>query len=131
VLYHYRSSTSEESPIRGDADHCSLPHRDGQRACHASDGGVFCPGVRAWERELESREGTIAAWEGGLAAFERALGRVCMERDTSRIKAEAAQQDYLARTRAFSSQSKQLIILSRILQERQILLCLQEMDLEV
>jgi hypothetical protein len=54
-----------------------------------------------------------------------------MERDTSCIRAEAAQQDYLARMRAFSSQSKQLIILSRILQERQILLCLQEMDLEV
>jgi hypothetical protein len=26
------------------------------------------------ERELDSREGTIAAWEDGLAAFERALG---------------------------------------------------------
>jgi hypothetical protein len=26
------------------------------------------------ERELDSREGTIAAWEDGLAAFENALG---------------------------------------------------------
>jgi hypothetical protein len=39
--------------------------------------------------------------------------------------------DYLARTRAFSSWSKQLINLNQTLEERQILLCLQEMDLEV
>jgi hypothetical protein len=33
--------------------------------------------------------------------------------------------------RTFSSQSKQLISLSWALEERQILLCLQELDLEV
>jgi hypothetical protein len=39
----------------------------------------------ARERELDSREGTIAVWEDGLVAFERALGKVDMERGTSRI----------------------------------------------
>jgi hypothetical protein len=39
----------------------------------------------SWERELETREGAIAAWEDGLVAFERALGRVRMECDTSHI----------------------------------------------
>jgi hypothetical protein len=85
----------------------------------------------AWERELESKEGAITAWEDGLAMFEHALGRVCTERDASHIQAKATQQDYLARTCTFCSRSKQLIILSRTLEERQILLCLQEMDLEV
>jgi hypothetical protein len=36
----------------------------------------------AWERELASREGIIISWEDGLAAFEHALGRACMECDT-------------------------------------------------
>jgi hypothetical protein len=49
----------------------------------------------AWERELESREGTITTWEDGLVVFERPLGRVCMECDASHIQAEAAQQDYI------------------------------------
>jgi hypothetical protein len=31
----------------------------------------------ARERELDSREGTLMAWEYGLVAFECALGRVC------------------------------------------------------
>jgi hypothetical protein len=33
----------------------------------------------AWERELDSRECVLMAQEDGLAAFEHALGRVCME----------------------------------------------------
>jgi hypothetical protein len=37
------------------------------------------------ERELESKEGVIAAWEDGLAAFEHALRRVRSKRDTSRV----------------------------------------------
>jgi hypothetical protein len=40
--------------------------------------------------ELKSREGAITAWEDGLGAFERALGRVCSKRDTSCIQAKAA-----------------------------------------
>jgi hypothetical protein len=32
VLCHYQSSTSKESPIGGDMDCCSPPHRDGWRA---------------------------------------------------------------------------------------------------
>jgi hypothetical protein len=45
-----------------------------------------------------------------------------MEHDASNVQAEAAQQDYHARTHAFSSRSKQL--LSWALVEHQILLCL-------
>jgi chromosome segregation ATPase len=85
----------------------------------------------AWERELESREEAIASREDGLAAFEHALERVHMERDVSPIQAEVAHRDYLAQVRTFSSLSKQLISLSRSLEEHQILLCLQETDLEV
>jgi hypothetical protein len=43
----------------------------------------------AWERELDSREGAIIAWEDGLVASECALERVCMERNTERARAEA------------------------------------------
>jgi hypothetical protein len=43
----------------------------------------------AQERELDSREGAIAMWEEALVAFERALGKVHMERDASRVRAEA------------------------------------------
>jgi hypothetical protein len=39
----------------------------------------------ARERELESREGAITAWEDGLVAFECALGRVRMEHDASHV----------------------------------------------
>jgi hypothetical protein len=35
----------------------------------------------AGERELNSREGAIVAWEDGLAAFECTLGRVHVECD--------------------------------------------------
>jgi hypothetical protein len=31
--------------------------------------------------ELDSREGTIIAWEDGLVTYKRALGIACMERD--------------------------------------------------
>jgi hypothetical protein len=80
---------------------------------------------------LESREVAITAWEDGLAVLERALGWVCKEHDYSHVQAKAAQQDYLARMCAFISWSKQLISLSRMLEEHHILLCLQKMDLEV
>jgi hypothetical protein len=43
----------------------------------------------AWERELDSREGAIIAWEDGLVASECALERVCMERNTERARTEA------------------------------------------
>jgi hypothetical protein len=85
----------------------------------------------ARKRELDSREGTISMWENGLAASKHALGRVRMEHDVRRIQDEAALQDYLARTHAFSFWSKQLINLNRMLEEHQILLYLQEKDLEV
>jgi hypothetical protein len=52
--------------------------------------------LHARERELESKEGAIAAWEDGLVAFEHAIGRMCSERDDSHVWAEAAYLDYLA-----------------------------------
>jgi hypothetical protein len=36
-----------------------------------------------WERELDSRESTIAALEDGLATSEHTLGRECMEHDAA------------------------------------------------
>jgi hypothetical protein len=48
------------------------------------------------ERELDSREGAIAAWEDGLVAFECALGKVLKERDASCVQVEAVQQDFFA-----------------------------------
>jgi hypothetical protein len=44
----------------------------------------------AREKQLGSREGTVAVWEDGLSASERALGRVCMEHDIEHVQAEAA-----------------------------------------
>jgi hypothetical protein len=41
------------------------------------------------EEELNNREEAIIAWEDGLAAFERALRRACMERDAECTKTEA------------------------------------------
>jgi hypothetical protein len=35
----------------------------------------------AQERELDSKEGSIIAWEDGMAASKHALGRPCMECD--------------------------------------------------
>jgi hypothetical protein len=43
----------------------------------------------AWERELDSREGAIAAWEYGLAAFAHTLREVCTKCDVKHIPAEA------------------------------------------
>jgi hypothetical protein len=64
-------------------------------------------------------------------AFVCALGMAHTECDAVRVHAEAVQWDFLARTRASSSRSKQLHHFSRTLEERQILLCLQETGREV
>jgi hypothetical protein len=45
----------------------------------------------AWERELDSQEGAIVAWEEGLVAFARALGEEHAERDASRACADVVQ----------------------------------------
>jgi hypothetical protein len=85
----------------------------------------------AQEREMESRESTIIMWEDGLVAFRCALGEACIEHDVERAQAESVLWDFLAWEHTSSSQSKQLHHLSRTSKERWILLCLQEMDLEV
>jgi hypothetical protein len=54
-----------------------------------------------------------------------------MERDASRAHAATGKQDVFSQARVSSSRSKQLIDLVRILEERKMLLCMQEMDLEV
>jgi hypothetical protein len=64
-------------------------------------------------------------------AFACAFGEACTKCDAKRVQAKAVRWDFLARTRASSSRSKQLNHLSRTLEERHILLCLQETDLEV
>jgi hypothetical protein len=43
----------------------------------------------ARERELDSREGAITAWENGLVASECFLGRVCVECDIECDRSEA------------------------------------------
>jgi hypothetical protein len=73
-------------------------------------------------RELDSREGDIASWEDGLAAFERALGRLHIERNTKCVQAEAAHQDFLSQKCTSSSRYKQLIDLNQTLEECHILL---------
>jgi hypothetical protein len=85
----------------------------------------------ARERELDSREGVVVMWEEGLAAFACMLGEVCVECNACHVCASAVQWDFFAQVHASSSRSKQLTDLARMLEERQILLSLQEMDLEV
>jgi hypothetical protein len=85
----------------------------------------------ARERELDSRECDIATWDDVLVAFERALGKVLRECDIGRVWAEAVQQDFFAQACVSGSRSKQLTYLNWTLKECQILLCLQEMNLEV
>jgi hypothetical protein len=58
------------------------------------------------ERELDSQEGAIIAWEEGLVAFAPTLGEVHMECDTSRARADAIQWDFFSQMRASSSWSK-------------------------
>jgi hypothetical protein len=42
----------------------------------------------ALERELDSRESVMVAWEERLTAFARALGEVRVERDARRVHAD-------------------------------------------
>jgi hypothetical protein len=64
-------------------------------------------------------------------AFVRALGMAHTECDATRIHAEVVQWSFLAWMRTSSSRCKQLHHLSRTLEEREILLCLQETGREV
>jgi hypothetical protein len=75
-------------------------------------------------REMDSREGTIAMWEDGLATFAHALGEVHKKCDTSRIRTKAAQKEFFVQASTSSSRSKQLTDLNYTLEEHQILLCL-------
>jgi hypothetical protein len=68
---------------------------------------------------------------GGVAAFAHAHEVVHSECDASRARVDAAQLDFFTNARASSSQYKYLTDLGRTVEECQILLCMQEMDLEV
>jgi hypothetical protein len=85
----------------------------------------------AQEGELDSREGTVVAWEESLMAFACALGEVSTECDASRARATATLWDYSIHVSASSCQSKWLKAFSRMLEEHTTLLGLQEIDLEV
>jgi hypothetical protein len=85
----------------------------------------------AWERELDSREVAIVTWEEGLVAFACALGEVSAEFYASRARVDVVQWKFSTQACTSSSWSWQLTDLGRMLEERQTLLCLQEMDLEV
>jgi hypothetical protein len=83
----------------------------------------------AREMELDSREGTVIAWEESLATFTRALREALMGHDASCAHAGATRRDYVAQVSASSSQSEWHRALRRTLDERTTLLSLQEMDL--
>jgi hypothetical protein len=85
----------------------------------------------ARERELDSWEGVIVAWEEGLAAFVHVLGEMCTKHDASRARVNAIQWDFFTQAHASSSLSEQLTDLGWTLEGCQILLCLREVDLEV
>jgi hypothetical protein len=85
----------------------------------------------AQERELDSREGTIIMWEESLSTFARVLREACTGRDASHALGGTIRCDYLAQVSASSSQSKRHKALRRMLDERVILLGLQETDLGV
>jgi hypothetical protein len=60
----------------------------------------------ARERDLDSREGAIIAWEEGLVAFACVLKEVRVKLDASHTCADAVQRDFFSQARASSSQSK-------------------------
>jgi hypothetical protein len=47
VSSHSQSSEGERSPVRGNADCCHSPNRDGRAVCHAPGGSAFHRGVCA------------------------------------------------------------------------------------
>jgi hypothetical protein len=58
------------------------------------------------ERDLDSREGAIIAWEEGLVTFACVLGEVSTERDGSHTRADAVRQDFSTQVSTFSSRSR-------------------------
>jgi hypothetical protein len=62
-----------------------------------------------WQRELDSREGAVVAWEEGLVAFAHALGEVRAEHDDCHARPDAVQRDFFSQACASSSRPKQLM----------------------
>jgi hypothetical protein len=70
----------------------------------------------AFERELDSRECILMAREDGLAAFERALGRVRMECDGECDRDKDVLQDYMARVHDFTVGCQHSLDFDRVLE---------------
>jgi hypothetical protein len=66
------------------------------------------------QEELFSREGSIVAWEDGLATYEGTLGRVCLECDAERAQTEVVHLDYL--NRSLTSSTKHSLNFNRMLE---------------
>jgi hypothetical protein len=66
------------------------------------------------EEELFSREGSIVAWEDGLATYEGTLGRVCLKCDAERTQTEVVHLDYL--NRSLTSSTKHSLNFNRMLE---------------
>jgi hypothetical protein len=78
----------------------------------------------ARERELDSKECAIIAWEDSLAASECALGRARVECNAKCDRVEDVRQDYQARIHAFMVGCRRSFNIDRILEEHRILLSL-------
>jgi hypothetical protein len=62
----------------------------------------------AWERELDSREGALIAWEESLMTFARALREASVECGASHTLAAVTPWDFFAHMNASISQSERL-----------------------
>jgi hypothetical protein len=71
-----------------------------------------------WERELDSQENALLAWEDDLAATECALGWAHMECDVECDRAEAIWQDYWAKMRTSTTGCQCSLDFDRVLRGR-------------
>jgi hypothetical protein len=83
-----------------------------------------------WERELDSQENALMAWEDDLATTKHALGRVCMECNAECDQAEAIRQDYRSRMHASTTDCRYSLDFDRVLRGHQFILIVRETNLE-
>jgi hypothetical protein len=69
--------------------------------------------------------------ETGVVAFEKALGRACIEHDAERGKIEATRQEYLEKMRTNTARMKHTLSLDKMPREKKVLLTEQDRDLVV
>jgi hypothetical protein len=85
----------------------------------------------AREKELDNREGAIIVWEESLTTFTCTLGVARVGCDASLAHGSAIRRDHLTQVSASSSQSERRKARRQTMDERAILLGLQETDLGV